>query len=687
MTFNILHSSSKRVRVRASFRCTLYVQEYLIKLAAGFHKIRHIHFYNDMFNFAIIFDKEGSQQVGDFLKAVDKDVIREKYLLPPMKPYDTPYSIVSNALIKRLLFNVLVPSPIKVLITAYRSLEYIKDAFCSLIRGQLNMETLDGSAIAISMCTKQFDMASSIMFILGLGEQLSLWTQKKSFEDLEKSLESKNKEVWVLRDGERTQINCSNIELNDIVIVSEGNEILFDGKITNGRGSVNESSITGEAFPIDKKVGDLVYSNTILESGEIYISVSNVKANARIYQLIDLMKKADLLNDTKQYKFILAADKLVKYNFLGAALTYLFTFSFSKAISFLLVDYSCALKLSTPVAYLSAIQKLIDREIIVKSASSLDIYNNIDTFIFDKTGTITKSHPEIHKIITFYDYSQEEVLRIAACLEEHIYHPIASAVVNKAKEKGIDHPEMHSKLYHIASKGIISNISGDKVVISNLMLLEEEGISISEEQRQAINKYTDNYNLLYLGYKDKLIAIFCVDISLRDETLKVLNTLKQSGKELILLTGDTRQRTLNTVENLPFDEVLTEMTPSTKYEYVLAKKQSGKKVLMVGDGLNDSAALSAADISVSMGEGADLSKQVSDILLLSDSLTSLLELNNMAQKLNRKVNANVTTAITVNTSLICMGLFDLMPAKILSILHNLTTFSIVLTSFNIRESS
>jgi len=638
-----------------------------------------------MFSFAIIFDKKGSQQVGGFLKAVDKDVIREKYLLPPMKPCDTPYSIVSNALIKRLLFNVLVPSPVKVLITAYRSLEYIKDAFCSLIRGQLNMETLDGSAIAISMCTKQFDMASSIMFILGLGEQLSLWTQKKSFEDLEKSLESKNKEVWVLRDGERTQINCSNIELNDIVIVSEGNEILFDGKITKGRGSVNESSITGEAFPIDKKVGDLVYSNTILESGEIYISVSNVKANARIYQLIDLMKKADLLNDTKQYKFILAADKLVKYNFLGAALTYLFTFSFSKAISFLLVDYSCALKLSTPVAYLSAIQKLIDREIVVKSASSLDIYNNIDTFIFDKTGTITKSHPEIHKIITFYDYSQEEVLRIAACLEEHIYHPIASAVVNKAKEKGIDHPEMHSKLYHIASKGIISNISGDKVVISNLTLLEEEGISISEEQRQAINKYTDSYNLLYLGYKDKLIAIFCVDISLRDETLKVLNTLKQNGKELILLTGDTRQRTLNTVENLPFDEVLTEMTPSTKYEYVLAKKQSGKKVLMVGDGLNDSAALSAADISVSMGEGADLSKQVSDILLISDSLTSLLELNNMAQKLNRKVNANVSTAITVNTSLICMGLFDLMPAKILSILHNLTTFSIVLTSFNIRE--
>ena len=263
MTFNILHSSSKRVRVRASFRCTLYVQEYLIKLAADFHKIRHIHFYNDMFSFAIIFDKEGSQQVGGFLKAVDKDVIREKYLLPPIKPYDTPYSIVSNALIKRLLFNVLVPSPVKVLITAYRSLEYIKDAFCSLIRGQLNMETLDGSAIAISMCTKQFDMASSIMFILGLGEQLSLWTQKKSFEDLEKSLESKNKEVWVLKDGERTQINCSNIELNDIVIVSEGNEILFDGKITKGRGSVNESSITGEAFPIDKKVGDLVYSNTI----------------------------------------------------------------------------------------------------------------------------------------------------------------------------------------------------------------------------------------------------------------------------------------------------------------------------------------------------------------------------------------------------------------------------------------
>ena len=685
MTFNILHRSSKRFRVRASFRCTVYVQEYLVKLAADFHKIKHIHFYNDMFSFAIIIDDEGSQEVKDFLNAVNKDVIREKYLLPPIKPYDTPYSIVSNALIKRTLFKLLLPAPIKIFVTVYRSLAYIKEAFSSLIKGQLSMETLDGSAIAISVFTKQFGMASSIMFMLELGEQLSHWSQKKSFEDLEKSLENKNKEVWVLRNGESTQINCSDIELNDTVIVSEGNEILFDGRIIKGRGSVNESSITGEAFPIDKKVGDLVYSNTILESGEIHISVSNVKANARVYQLIDLMKKADLLNETRQYQFILAADKLVKYNFLGAALTYLFTFSFSKAISFLLVDYSCALKLSTPVAYLSAIQKLIDKEIVVKSASSLDIFNNIDTFIFDKTGTITKSNPEIHKIITFYDYTQEEVLKIGACLEEHIYHPVATAVVSKAQESGIDHPEMHSKLYHIASKGIISNISGEKVVISNLTLLEEEGVKISEEQRQAIDKYTDNYNLLYLGYKDRLIAIFCIDIRLRDETPAVLDTLKQRGKELILLTGDTKQRTLNTVEGLPFDEVLTEMTPSTKYEYIIAKKQSGKKVLMVGDGLNDSAALSASDISVSMGEGADLSKQVSDILLLSDSLASLLDIDNMAHKLNKKVNANVSSAVTVNTSLIVMGLLGLMPGNVMSFLHNLTTFSIVLTSFNIKE--
>ena len=252
MTFNILHRSSKRFRVRASFRCTVYVQEYLVKLAADFHKIKHIHFYNDMFSFAIIIDEEGSQEVKDFLNAVNKDVIREKYLLPPIKPYDTPYSIVSNALIKRTLFKLLLPAPIKIFVTVYRSLAYIKEAFSSLIKGQLSMETLDGSAIAISVFTKQFGMASSIMFMLELGEQLSHWSQKKSFEDLEKSLENKNKEVWVLRNGESTQINCSDIELNDTVIVSEGNEILFDGRIIKGRGSVNESSITGEAFPIDK---------------------------------------------------------------------------------------------------------------------------------------------------------------------------------------------------------------------------------------------------------------------------------------------------------------------------------------------------------------------------------------------------------------------------------------------------
>ncbi|WP_449451702.1 HAD-IC family P-type ATPase [Streptococcus suis] len=309
----------------------------------------------------------------------------------------------------------------------------------------------------------------------------------------------------------------------------------------------------------------------------------------------------------------------------------------------------------------------------------------IDTFVFDKTGTITDAVPSIQQILPFEGYSEEEVLQIAACLEEHVYHPIAQAVVEKAEEEGIEHPEMHNELYHIASKGIVSSIEDEKVMIGNLGLLEDESIQISREQFEAISIYEKQYNLLYLGYKGKLIAIFCIDINLRQEAKAVLVTLKEKGKNLVLLTGDTRYRTKKIVAQLPFDEVLTDMTPQTKHQYIVSKQNEGKQILMVGDGLNDSAALSASAISVSMGDGADLSKQVSDILLLSDSLVSLLIIQKMVEEVEKRINTNVYTAVSINSSLILFGLFGILPSKTLALVHNLTTFGIVFNSFNLKH--
>lgn len=685
MQFKVLHVSSKRIRIQTSIKCTLDVQDYIMDIASGCKAIQRIHFYNDLHVFALLIAPDETQAALQFLKKIDPKEVKKRYNEPSDFKRETPYSIVSSEIGKRILYQSFLPASVRVLLTCFKALRYVRETILSLARKQITMDTLDGTAIAISVLTKQFETASSIMFLLELGERLGSWSQKKSFSDLEKSLESNIKDVWIIKDGVTLKVPFTEVALGDILLVSEGNEILFDGTIASGKGAVNESSITGEFFPVIKQIGDSVYSNTVLERGELHIQIENVQANARIHQLIQLLKETDALNNSKQYQFISAADKLVKFNFLGSVVTYLLTRSFSKAISFLLVDYSCSLKLSTPVIYLSAIQRLMDQGIVVKNTSTLDIFAAVDTFVFDKTGTITHPTPIIYEILTFHGYEEEEVLKIGACLEEHIYHPIAKAVVNKAQEKGIDHPEMHEELFHIASKGVVSTINHETVVIGNLLLMEENDIEISEEQRHLIASKEEAFNLLYLGYKKQLIAIFCINISLRQETPAVLEALKASGKRLVLLTGDRAKRTHEVSQGLPFDQIVTEATPVSKHAYILEQRHLGHTVLMVGDGLNDSAALAASDISVSMGDGADLTRQVSDILLTTDSITSLLTLQAMSHHVSKKVNTNVAISVSVNTSLIGLGLLSLVPNKTLALLHNLTTFGIILTSFEVKS--
>ena len=420
MSFKVLHRGYQHIRLSSSFSLTLDIQDYLRSLARDEKGIESIQFYMDQQHFTLRI-KEGFSVLDNaeaFLKRIDKGKVSELMTLP-IRREESAYSIVSGAAIKRMIFRSFVPYPIRYIWTCYQAFGYIREAYQTLARKELTMEVLDCSAILLSLFMNQSKTASNIMFMLDLGNHLDQWSLKKTATDLEQSLLAKESDVFLVQGDTVVSIKSSDVQIGDVLVLFQGNEILFDGQVVSGLGMVNESSLTGESFPVEKRESDLVCANTVLETGELHIRVTDNQMNSRILQLIELMKKSEENKKTKQRYFIKMADKVVKYNFLGAGLTYLLTGSFSKAISFLLVDFSCALKISTPVAYLTAIKEGLNREMVIKDGDVLEKYLEVDTFLFDKTGTITTSYPIVEKVLPFGDYSEEEILRISACLEEH----------------------------------------------------------------------------------------------------------------------------------------------------------------------------------------------------------------------------------------------------------------------------
>ena len=593
----------------------------------------------------------------------------------------TPVDIVASHIYRKMVAKVLIPQPLKIFWLLWKMKKFGKAAFESVLEKKLSMSILDFVAIVTSMAMGDHKTADTIMFLLNLGDDLDEWSQKKSVEDLEKNLKNNIYELWIEKDGERFKKLSHQVEVGDVFVATEGQEIYFDGTVVSGRGFLNESSLTGEAFPVSKKIGDTVFANTVVEQGELLVKVTNAEQNSRLQQIVQLMKTSELHQSKQQKQLLEKADGLVKYNFIGMAVTYLLTRSVQKALTFLLVDYSCALKLSSPVTYLTAIKAASTRGIVVKGSSSLDEYPMIDTYVFDKTGTLTTGVPKIQKILPYRGYSEEEVLRIAACLEEHIYHPIASAVVQKAEDDGVEHEEMHGKLTHVASKGILSSIDGEKVVIGSLELLKEHQVEISDEQKAVIEEYTQWYHLLYLGYKGKLIAIFLIDTPLRPETIEVLQSLKERGKNIILLTGDTKKRTESICSLIQFDEVYTEVKPEQKHQVIQDLQDKGHRVFMIGDGLNDSAALSKANVGVVMASSSDIARQASDIVFLEETLSGILVLDDISAQLQKQLGRNLNTTVWVNTSLMGLGLFNVLTPSTLAVFHNLTTTVIIGKSF------
>ena len=681
MKVTIKSQSRNRVRLEVPFRCTAAVQLYLEEEKRLFPEITQIICYKDGKHVAFTFETGHESSVYRFLDHLQVTTLNEKQRDFTVDDQVSPVDIVASHIYRKIVANVLIPQPLKIFWLLWKMKKFGKAAFESVLEKKLSMSILDFVAIVTSMAMGDHKTADTIMFLLNLGDDLDEWSQKKSVEDLEKNLKNNIYELWIEKDGERFKKLSHQVEVGDVFVATEGQEIYFDGTVVSGRGFLNESSLTGEAFPVSKKIGDTVFANTVVEQGELLVEVTNAEQNSRLQQIVQLMKTSELHQSKQQKQLLEKADGLVKYNFIGMAVTYLLTRSVQKALTFLLVDYSCALKLSSPVTYLTAIKAASTRGIVVKGSSSLDEYPMIDTYVFDKTGTLTTGVPKIQKILPYRGYSEEEVLRIAACLEEHIYHPIASAVVQKAEDDGVEHEEMHGKLTHVASKGILSSIDGEKVVIGSLELLNEHHVEISEEQARIIEEYTQWYHLLYLGYKGELIAIFLIDTPLRPETIEVLQSLKERGKNIILLTGDTKKRTESICSLIQFDEVYTEVKPEQKHQVIQDLQDKGHRVFMIGDGLNDSAALSKANVGVVMASSSDIARQASDIVFLEETLSGILVLDDISARLQKQLGRNLNTTVWVNTSLMGLGLFNLLTPSTLAVFHNLTTTVIIGKSF------
>ncbi|CAG7585746.1 Manganese-exporting P-type ATPase [Peptoniphilus tyrrelliae] len=588
------------------------------------------------------------------------------------------FHILRDAMYRRIFFAHIMPMPLRPIGVIIKSIPYIKAGLKSIRDRKLNVEVLDATAIGISILDGEFGDAGNIMFLLGLGEELEDYTLKKSKEDLAQSLKLNVDKVFVLEGDKKYLKKLEDVGINEVVEVNMGSTIPVDGEIVKGFGMVNESSLTGESLAVKKTEGKTVFAGTVLEEGAILVKTTKKYDQSRINHIIELIGESEKNKSLAEKKAESIADSIVKYSFLGAGLTYLLTRDFIKAKSFLMVDFSCALKLTMPIATMKAISSASEREILVKGGRYLEKLAQADSIIFDKTGTLTKSEPKVEKVIAFYDNDEDECLRIAACLEEHFPHSIANAVVKAAKDKNLNHEEMHSKPDYIVAHGIKSKI-GDKVALigSAHFILEDEKIKIDEEQRNKIDKLKEDYSLLYLAFDEKLIAVICIDDPIREDAKYTIDSLRQLGfRKISMLTGDAENSARAVAEKLELDYYKAQVLPEDKKDYVESEKAEGRTVVMIGDGINDSIALSSADVGISMHEGADIAKEIADISIKSDSLKELIDVIKIAKSLEKRIHRNYREIITFNGALIALGVTGHLTNTNSAFLHNASTVAI-----------
>ncbi|MGO5163326.1 heavy metal translocating P-type ATPase [Fusicatenibacter saccharivorans] len=576
-----------------------------------------------------------------------------------------------------------LPAPIRTAYTAVISVKYIWKGIRTLAKGKIEVPVLDATAIGVSMLRGDYGTASSVIFLLGVGELLEEWTHKKSVGDLARSMSLNVGKVWLKKDGQEILVPSEKIVSGDEIVVHMGNLVPFDGEVSDGEGMVNQASLTGESVPVRRTLGSVVYAGTVLEEGELTILVKQTGGSSRYEKITAMIEESEKLKSGLESKAEHLADRLVPYSLGGTALTYLLTRNATKALSILMVDFSCALKLAMPISVLSAIREANQHKITVKGGKFLEAVADADTIVFDKTGTLTKAQPTVAEVVSFSETkSPDELLRIAACLEEHFPHSMAKAIVDAAREKHLDHEEMHSKVEYIVAHGISTTIEGKKAVIGSYhFVFEDENSVIPKGMEEKFSRLPAEYSHLYLAIEGVLAAVICIEDPLRPEAAEIVRQLKKAGlKKIVMMTGDSERTAKAIAKKVGVDEYYAEVLPEDKANFVEKEKAEGRKVIMIGDGINDSPALSAADVGIAISEGAEIAREIADITVAADDLAEILVLRMLSNRLMKRIHRNYRFIVTFNAGLILLGVGGILQPTTSALLHNTSTLYIGLKS-------
>lgn len=687
MKFTIKHESRGRMRVHMEqYRMTYEQADTLLYVIHNHRNVTFVKVYDRTAD-AVIEYVGDREQIIELLRHFHYESANV-----PQTVIKTSGRELNNSYQEKLIGSVvwhyskklLLPWPIRTALTVGRSIKYIGIGLKCLLQRKIEVPVLDATAITVSLVTKDFSTASSIMFLLGIGELLEEWTHKKSVDDLARSMSLNVSKVW-LRTPENQEIlvESSKIEKGDKVVVHMGNVIPFDGEVLDGDAMVNQASLTGESVPVQRTVGNTVFAGTVVEEGEITIRVKEVEGNNRFDQIVTMIEESEKLKSELEGKAEHYADKLVPWTLGATGLTYLLTRNVTKAMSILLVDFCCALKLAMPISVLSAIREASLYNVTVKGGKFLEAVAEADTIVFDKTGTLTKAHPTVVDVVNFNDeYSSDDMLRVAACLEEHFPHSMAKAVVDAASKKGLSHEEMHTKVEYIVAHGIATSINGKRTVIGSYhFVFEDEKCVVPEGKKSLFESLPLYYSHLYLAIEGKLSAVICIEDPLRDEAAAVVTSLKKAGiSKVVMMTGDSERTASVIAKKVGVDEYYAEVLPEDKAAFVEREKAKGRKVIMIGDGINDSPALSAANVGIAISDGAEIAREIADITVGSDDLYQIVTLKYISNALMKRIKSNYRKIVGFNSGLIALGVAGVLPPTTTALLHNGSTILISVNS-------
>lgn len=687
MKFTIKHESRGRMRVHMEqYRMTYEQADTLLYVIHNHRNVTFVKVYDRTAD-AVIEYVGDREQIIELLRHFHYESANV-----PQTVIKTSGRELNNSYQEKLIGSVvwhyskklLLPWPIRTALTVGRSIKYIGIGLKCLLQRKIEVPVLDATAITVSLVTKDFSTASSIMFLLGIGELLEEWTHKKSVDDLARSMSLNVSKVW-LRTPENQEIlvESSKIEKGDKVVVHMGNVIPFDGEVLDGDAMVNQASLTGESVPVQRTVGNTVFAGTVVEEGEITIRVKEVEGNNRFDQIVTMIEESEKLKSELEGKAEHYADKLVPWTLGATGLTYLLTRNVTKAMSILMVDFCCALKLAMPISVLSAIREASLYNVTVKGGKFLEAVAEADTIVFDKTGTLTKAHPTVVDVVNFNDeYSSDDMLRVAACLEEHFPHSMAKAVVDAASKNGLSHEEMHTKVEYIVAHGIATSINGKRTVIGSYhFVFEDEKCVVPAGKEPLFESLPLYYSHLYLAIEGKLSAVICIEDPLRDEAAAVVTSLKKAGiSKVVMMTGDSERTASVIAKKVGVDEYYAEVLPEDKAAFVEKEKDKGRKVIMIGDGINDSPALSAANVGIAISDGTEIAREIADITVGSDDLYQIVTLKYISNALMKRIKSNYRKIVGFNSGLIALGVAGVLPPTTTALVHNGSTILISVNS-------